>query len=207
MNNKNSIAPPQWTLRFFRWFCNPDFAEDIEGDLLERFDKRINENKAARWKLLMDVLRLFRPGIVRSLGGTQKLNYYGMFKNHVKIAYRNALRQKQFSVLNLLGLALGVSTFLLISLYINDETSYDTFHEKGDRIYRVNQPNIWGDWNEMMPDTGPNVAVALREDAPDFEIVTRLLALGYLTVTTNQDGNPTHVFKENRIYAAEENFF
>ncbi|GAB4247012.1 MAG: ABC transporter permease [Ekhidna sp.] len=207
MNKKRTITPPKWALRFFRWFCNPDYAEDIEGDLLERFEKRTNENRAAKWLFTLDVLRLFRPGIIRNFEGTQKLNNYGMFKSMIKMAWRNAICQKQFTVLNLLGLTIGISTCIMIGLYIHDEMTFDAFHEKGDRIYRVNQPYIWGDWNKMMASTGPNVATALREDAPAFEAVTRLLSLGSLTATASNSGNRSNAFKEDHIYAAEENFF
>ncbi|WP_370088125.1 ABC transporter permease [Ekhidna sp.] len=199
--------PPKYPLRFFRWFCHPDYVEDIEGDLLERFEKRTNEKKTARWLFALDVLRLFRPGIIKNFEGTKKLNNYGMFKSMIKMAWRNAIRQKQFTILNLLGLTIGISTCIMIGLYIHDEMTFDAFHEKGDRIYRVNQPYIWGDWNKMMASTGPNVATALREDAPAFEAITRILSLGSLTATAADGGSRSNAFKEDRIYAAEENFF
>ncbi|WP_436514344.1 ABC transporter permease [Ekhidna sp. To15] len=197
--------PPKYPLRFFRWFCNPDYVEDIEGDLLERFEKRTNQNKSARWLFTLDILKLFRPGIIRNFEGTQKLNNYGMFKSMIKMAWRSAIRQKQFTILNTLGLTIGISTCLMIGLYIHDEMSFDEFHVKGDRIYRVNQPYIWGDWNQTMSSTGPNVAVALREDAAAFEEVTRILSLGSLTAANGS--SRSNSFKENRIYAVEENFF
>ena len=198
---------PKYPLRFFRWFCNPDYVEDIEGDLLERFEKRTNEKKPSRWLFTMDVLRLFRPGIIRPFEGTKKLNYYGMFKNNLKIAWRSALRQKQFTVLNLTGLTLGIATCIAISLYIYDELSYDTFHEKGDRIYRVNQPNIWGDWDEKSSSTGPNVADALRTEAPEFEQVTRILTQGAQTTSPGKQEIRKSTFMEQAFFAAEENFF
>jgi putative ABC transport system permease protein len=200
-------TPPKYALRFFRWFCNPDFVEDIEGDLLERFEKRVAENKAAQWQFAWEVLNLFRPSLIKPASGGQQLNNYGMLKTMFKIAWRNAIRQKQFSVLNIAGLTIGIATSILIGLYVFDETSYDTFHEKADRIYRVNQPNIWGEWDERVANTGPNVAVALREDAPEFEQVTRLLSLGAQVVSVNGVNENMHPFEETKFYAAEENFF
>ena len=105
-----SKKPPIWPLKFFRWFCNPDYVEDIEGDLLERFEKR-----PIRWRFALDVIRLFRPGIIKNFEGSIKLNNYGMLKNNLKIAWRNAVRQKQFTLLNLTGLTLGITTSLIIS--------------------------------------------------------------------------------------------
>src|SRR6478735_5258310 len=60
-----------------------------------------------------------------------------MFKNYFKIAIRNLWRHKAFSFINILGLAVGISACFLIYLYVTFETSYDNFHSKADRIYRV----------------------------------------------------------------------
>ncbi|MEP1923734.1 MAG: ABC transporter permease [Ekhidna sp.] len=198
--------PPKYPLRFFRWFCNPDYVEDIEGDLLERFEKRTNEKRPSQWLFTMDVLRLFRPGIIRNFEEKKGLNYYSMFKSMFKIAWRNAIRQKQFTVLNVLGLTIGIATCIVIGLYVYDESTYDQFHANGDRIYRVNQPNIWGDWTEQISTTGPNVATALREEAPEFEQITRVLSLGAQTVSSGSRSSHATVFKELQFYGAEENF-
>ncbi|MCG8387915.1 MAG: permease prefix domain 2-containing transporter, partial [Cytophagales bacterium] len=63
MNKRTS--PPKLALQFFRWYCHPEYLEDLEGDLLERFEKRRlgKGAKVAHWALFWDVLRLFRPGI------------------------------------------------------------------------------------------------------------------------------------------------
>ncbi len=130
-----------------------------------------------------------------------------MLRNMFKIAWRNSVRQKQFTLLNILGLSIGITACLLIALYVQDELSYDNFHEKGDRIYRVNQPFIWGDWNEEFASTGPNVAVALRADVPEFEEVTRVHVSGN-NIVTYRDENRTPVsFREKRLFIAEANFF
>jgi putative ABC transport system permease protein len=60
-----------------------------------------------------------------------------MLKNYLKIAYRNLLKNKGFSLINIFGLATGIAAFVLIFQYVRFETTYDTFQEEGDRIYRV----------------------------------------------------------------------
>ena len=60
-----------------------------------------------------------------------------MFRNYLIIALRNLKRQKTFGAINILGLAIGLGTCILIVLYIQDELSFDGWHAKGDRIYRV----------------------------------------------------------------------
>lgn len=60
-----------------------------------------------------------------------------MLTNYLKIAWRNLVRNKSFSAINIVGLALGITCSLTIYLWVQDERSFDQFHEKGDRIYRV----------------------------------------------------------------------
>lgn len=130
-----------------------------------------------------------------------------MLRNMLKIAWRNAIRQKQFTLLNVLGLSIGITACLLIGLYAQDEMSYDKFHEKGDRIYRINQSMIWGNWGDQFASTGPNLAVALRTDIPEFEQVTRLHESGDQIVTYKPDNGRPRTFNERGFYIAEENFF
>ncbi|OEK02048.1 hypothetical protein BFP97_11175 [Roseivirga sp. 4D4] len=123
------------------------------------------------------------------------------------IAWRNAIRHKQFTLLNILGLSIGITASLLIGLYVLNELSYDNFHEKADRIYRINQSRVWGDWNEEFGSTGPNLAVALRSDVPEFEEVTRIQSPGRQLVSYQPDGGNVVSFRERKIFIAEENFF
>ncbi len=129
--------PPKHFLQFFRWFCNPDYVEDIEGDLFERFQKRTIENKYAKWLFTLDVLKLFRPGIIRPFTGSQKLNNYGMISNYYKVSMRNILRNKTFSFLNISGLSVGIASCILILIYVNNELSYDTYNSNYENTYRV----------------------------------------------------------------------
>ena len=130
-----------------------------------------------------------------------------MLSNMIKIAFRSALRHMQFTVLNVLGLSIGITASLLIGLYVLNEMSYDNFHENGDRLYRIHQPMVWGDWNEEFASTGPNLAVALRADIPEFEEVTRLHAPGRQVVSSQASDGEQLSFREDRLFIAEQNFF
>lgn len=123
------------------------------------------------------------------------------------IAWRNAIRHKQFTLLNILGLSIGITASLLIGLYVMKEMSYDNFHEKAARIYRINQSMIWGDWNEEFASTGPNLAVALRADVPEFEEVTRLHSPGRHLISYQPVGGDLLSFRESKLFIAEGNFF
>lgn len=131
--------PPNFFLRFFRWFCDPELRRYVEGDLMELFGERVQESGArkARLRFMLDVLLLFRPGIIRPIGGIPTLINYGMFSNYLKISIRNLLKYKVFSFINISGLAVAMSVCLLIILMLVDQLSYDQFHRKGGRIYRV----------------------------------------------------------------------
>ena len=60
-----------------------------------------------------------------------------MFRNYMRVALRNVFKHKVHSFINVAGLAIGLASFVLIFLYVQDELSSDKYHEKADRIYRV----------------------------------------------------------------------
>lgn len=138
MRNQKIKDPPQRALRFFRWFCRPEMAEDIEGDLMEQYHAKISQKgalKANRY-FIRQVLLLFRPGLIdyRKLFFLQ--NKSGMLKKYLQFAGRQLLNAKNYAVINIFGLAVGIAACLLIFLYVNEEWSYDTFHEDAGAIYR-----------------------------------------------------------------------
>ena len=140
MSSKRNMTPPKWPLRFFRWFCRPDYSEDIEGDLLERYDRGVERNgvRRARLHFVKEVLLLFRPGIIGTMEGNDRLNYYGLLKHNVLITFRRLRKDRLYSILNLLGLALGTAAFILIFQYVQFENSYDQFHVNSENMYRIN---------------------------------------------------------------------
>lgn len=180
------------------------YVEEFLGDLDEMYEDRL----AAKGKFIAEGM-YWIDTIHLALGFSstaQKQSHSMFLGNMVKIAWRSALRHRQFTILNLLGLTLGIATCLAIGLYVYDECTYDTFHANADRIYRINQPMIWGDWSEQMGTTGPGVAEAIRAEISDFEEVTRILYQGEYLVRVAQDGNALN-FNETEFYVAEDNFF
>ncbi len=141
MEKTSNITPPRIFLKFLRWFCHPDYLEDIEGDVIERFEKRADTHRSIVAKLYFarDILQLLRPGLIRPFEGTQKLNYYGMLKNYFKISIRNIQRHKTFSFLNVTGLSVGLACSILIMIYVKNEQSFDTYNVNYDHTYRVLQ--------------------------------------------------------------------
>lgn len=125
-----------------------------------------------------------------------------MLQNYIKIAWRNLLRNRTFSAINIVGLAIGLATCLLISLFVLNELSFDRFHEKADRIVRVVFRGTvqGGKMNEAH--VMPPVARTLKADYPEVEEATRL----------RQGGMPQFmigdkVFNEEKMAFADSNFF
>jgi putative ABC transport system permease protein len=96
-----------------------------------------------------------------------------MFKNYIKIAFRNLIRHKMFSLINISGLAIGLSICMIISLWIQRELSYDRFHKNGHRIYRVERELFRDNLTSRWPITGGRYKDALISDFPEIENAVR----------------------------------
>src|SRR5882757_2198761 len=97
-----------------------------------------------------------------------------MFKNYLKTALRSLLKNKGFTFINVLGLALGLATCLLIVFYVIDELSYDHFNTKYERIYRVNTDLKAGSNETSFAITAPPVADAMAKEFPEVERSMRI---------------------------------
>jgi putative ABC transport system permease protein len=142
----------------------------IEGDLIELYDERskISGKRKANIRFIIDVLLLFRPGIIRPLEEYRSLNNYGMLKSYFKIAVRTLLHNKSYAFINVAGLALGLAASIVIFLVVQNELSYDRFHRSADRTYRVTVHAL--DYN---PSVAFAIAPAFRNDFPEAEHVSQ----------------------------------
>lgn len=125
-----------------------------------------------------------------------------MFRNYFKIAFRNLWRNKSFSLINIVGLAIGIATCLIIMLFVNNELSYDKYNEKADQMYTVFfQGNVQG---EKMNEASvmPPVAQTLKKDFPEVEAATRLRNYGTPKLVYNNKS-----FKEDAFAFVDSNFF
>jgi ABC-type antimicrobial peptide transport system permease subunit len=97
-----------------------------------------------------------------------------MIRNYLKIAFRNLLKNKGFSFINILGLAVGMASAILILLWIQNEVSYDQFHEKKDRIYEVWNKDTFSNKLQCWNTTPKVFARTAERDLPEIEQVTRV---------------------------------
>jgi len=128
-----------------------------------------------------------------------------MFRNHLKIALRNALRHKGNSIINISGLALGLTCVILIALFVTDELGYDRFFKDADRVYRVNINGKMGDGEFYAGYTPPPAGATLVDNFPEIESFTRIYRPG-VDVLEYKSGNEKRAFNENNVYAVDSNF-
>ncbi|RBL90962.1 cell division protein FtsX [Chitinophaga flava] len=126
-----------------------------------------------------------------------------MLKTYIIIAWRNLVRNKLFSFINLAGLAIGLCCFLLISMYVTDEWSFDRYHEKADRTYRIQSDIRWGGQDIRMIRTSDVMGPVLKKDYPQVETYTRLYAHENRKLVKK---NEEYILEEKTAYA-DSTFF
>ncbi len=130
-----------------------------------------------------------------------------MINNYIKIAWRILIRQKLFSLINILGLAIGMAACLFIVQYISFELSYDNFHQSGANIYRIKHQNYnQGNLIENLPKTYSAVGPTLKMQFPEVKEMTRVSKTKGL-VTAQQPNGSLIAFNEGNVYMAEASFF
>lgn len=192
-------------LRFLRWFCPPSLYEGIEGDLLEQYeaDAEVLGEKKAKWRLLWNVLRFFRPGILMRNTFENRIKNTGMLQNYLTMAWRNILRHPAHTTLNVVGLALGLASCFLIGLYVRYELSFDHFHTKAEHIYRYIPQFAKDGQMTLQAQTAAGIAPHLLATVPEIDQVVRY---------TEWEAEPYLKWKENElpiasISLADSDFF
>ncbi len=125
-----------------------------------------------------------------------------MIKNYFKIALRNIKKHKGYFSINILGLSLGIASCLLISLWVMDELSYDQYHEKSDRIYRIGAHSvIQNNVSDLATACAP-MAKILKKEFPEVENAARIRRFGDRTVQYGET-----FFKEDKWFWADNEIF
>ena len=133
-----------------------------------------------------------------------------MIKNYLKVAWRNLMKSKVFSFINILSLAIGLTCCMLITLYLHYEFSYDTYHKNGDRVYQLGTIFIKEGKEDRMANTPAPMAKAMQMEFPEIEKSTRLLKTfaDDKTLLQYKPGNgELRSFYESNGYMADSSFF
>ncbi len=127
-----------------------------------------------------------------------------MLKNYFNVALRNLFKHKFYSLINILGLSIGLTCFLMISLYVVDELSYDTFHSDADRIYRMDFSGAINGSEFITALASAPAGPTMPEEFPEVEAATRLRGSGNWTVRRKDEDN---AYNEENVIFADANFF
>ena len=169
----NKTIPPRFAQRILLRFLRDDLAEEVQGDLEEKFYLALNHTSPWKAKLnyWYQVLNYIRPFAIRK---SNPSNHYAMFENYFKIGWRNLTKQKMYSSIKIGGFALGIAACFLIALFIRDELNYDTHYPDVDRIFRIyasftNEGTTESEVSWQAPFAG-----AIKADYPEIEKAGRL---------------------------------
>ena len=125
-----------------------------------------------------------------------------MFKNYLKIAYRNIIKQKTYSIINIFGLALGLTACILVGLYIYQDFNYDNYHANGENIYRVSVEIVTPNETFNVAETPALVAPTLKQNYPEIDKISRIFFAKNDLITYEKNK-----FYEDEIIFADEDFF
>ncbi len=126
-----------------------------------------------------------------------------LIKNYLVIAFRSLLKNKVYSIINIMGLAIGLACFIFISLYILDEVSYDRFYPNAERIFRINADIRFGGTDLNLALSSDPLGPTLKKDYPQVEQYVRL----YTMEGAKQIKNGSAFVTENNVCYADSTFF
>jgi putative ABC transport system permease protein len=207
-------------------FLNHDHLDYITKDLqyrgvvLENFQDEVIDHVCSAVEKEMETGKRFidaYAGVLKSFGYTDGLlqtqsqtlksdisNPRVMVKNYLKIAMRNLSRHKFYTMINIAGLALGIASCLLIILYVSYELSYDRYHTKAHRIYRVNGEIKFGGTHYKLAVAPAPLGHTIVDEYPEVNACVRFRNRGTSLVKTETG---TESFRENRLAWVDSTFF
>lgn len=138
MKTNEPHNPPNWANKLLEFYCQSSLLEDLQGDLYEHYTRNISKGKfkadAIYW---LDVLKFLRIYTVQKPKILNNMNTFILLLNYWKTSLRSIKRNKLFSAINIVGLAISMSVGLLMITFIDELYSYDDFHSNSDRLYRI----------------------------------------------------------------------
>jgi len=196
--------PPRWLDFLLEHFCAPHLLEQVMGDLHERFYRRIEREGVARARRMYwrEVLAYMRPSVFKRKATYRTKPYSAdMFSNYFKVAFRNLLRKRVYSGINILGLSIGLACSFFILLWVTDETSYDRFHDNGDQLYQAWRHMTTGGQTYTMNSQPRGIADEMAVEFPEVE-ETVITYLDQQLVVTSGNNN----YREAGGYVGEAFF-
>ncbi|TDE14801.1 ABC transporter permease [Dyadobacter psychrotolerans] len=199
----NQPQAPRWAKTLLRWLHPENTLEEVEGDLdelyaysVQRFGKR-----QALLRYLLNVATVLPPFVPRRRGNKKYEQSFShspdMLKNYFKIAWRNIVRQKAYSILNIAGLSIGMACSILILLWVQNELSYDRFHTRAGQLFRLTCTA--GDFKTAVSAAG--MSGGLQSELPQITSGVRISKLIPMLFEAGEKK-----VEEKRVFYADSNF-
>lgn len=176
MSTPNSIHPPQWPVKFLRFFLKEKYLEEIEGDMEEIFYENagLYSVRKAKRMYTWEMIKLLRPNLIKNLEFINRLNQYSMFKNYFKVSFRGLMKNPVNSFINVFGLAIAIGLCLFAYAFARWTFSTDQFHENKHAVYLTtffaNRDGV----NQQYGTTPRPLGEMLREDFAQIKTVCRI---------------------------------
>lgn len=197
---KALYQPPKLADSLLQTVCKDSLLEEIEGDLFEHY--QVERAEKSKWKAnlayWLHILNFLRPFALKKLG--QHSSIIIMYRSYFKFAIRNMWRQKMNTTFNLVGLILAFTVCGFIYLHLQQELSYDKFHERSEDIHRV----AWMSENPQTRTPHP-LAQAMVNDLPEVQAAVSISPI-YGAGLTRQSVTLT-LEKENISFAEPNGYF
>lgn len=208
MNDQNQRPdPPLWIFKLLKRFCPPQFLEEIQGDLMQRFARdcsQVGEARARR-RLTHNAILYLRPGILLRNKWTRASNLM-IIESYFRIALRQLTKQKVFTTINVLGMTVGLTAFVLIAQYIDYELTFDRFHSNADQVVRLTyEKRHNGEVVQASSGTFYGAGGFALENFPEVQKVARFYkwpAHTGIVLRTNEA-----IFNEKNYFFADSTFF
>ena len=199
MTNQKT-KPPLIPHTLIRLLLSGEDFHEFSGDIDEIFQYRCacgSKRRAKLWFWLRVLESI--PGIIWDKICWRII----MLKNYLKIALRNFQRHKGYSLINIVGFAIGMAVCLLILIYVRQELSYDKYHKDGDRLYRIVLDSRTATANRIFAPISPMVAPTLKTDFPQVEQAGRAFTFVQTRLVRQED---TFFYEDRFMYADPELF-
>lgn len=167
--------PPKWADWLVEKICPDEYLEEVQGDLHEAFYWR-EETRGlsyARRKFYLEALKTFRLFRFRKPGFMNNPFFY-LLKNYFKTGFRFIWKTRTYSFINMSGLAIGIATAAMAYLFLADQFSFDRFHDKSDRLYRIGAQLEFRGETEKMGGASYIMGKTLPEEVPGIEMATHV---------------------------------
>lgn len=195
--------PPLMGVWLIQLLISEELEDDVLGDLEEIFQDRVETKGLSRARLhyFKDAMLSIRNANLRRKRKLTQNNSYPMVKNYVKTTFRTLAKNKVYSALNIMGLALGLAACLFIVQYVDYEYSYDKFHSNHENIYRVKymvyrSGNLDIDCAAAVPRVGP----FMKENMPEVEEFARAFPMQEIFEKNNIQ------YRESRVQVVDPSF-